>query len=114
MTGKRERSEDVYGMVPQRLRDMVKAGLPASQCPVVELSHSSVARLETRRHRESWVKVSLMVRLARWTMPNEGIEGHEWGTYVALARFSGAEHGRAYKSRDSRSRSSRITQMGGL
>ena len=45
MTGKREMSEDVYGMVLQRLRDMVKAGLPESQCPVVELSHSSVARL---------------------------------------------------------------------
>ncbi len=25
MVGKREMSEDVYGMVPQRLRDMVKA-----------------------------------------------------------------------------------------
>jgi hypothetical protein len=32
-------------------------------------------------------------------MPSEGIEGHEWGTYVALARSSGAEHGRAYKTR---------------
>jgi hypothetical protein len=36
MTGKREMSEDVYGMVLQRLRDMVKAELPESQCPVVE------------------------------------------------------------------------------
>ena len=37
MAGKREMSEDVYGMVLQRLHDMVKAGLPESQCPVVEL-----------------------------------------------------------------------------
>ena len=50
--GKREMSEDVYGMVLQRLRDMVKAGLPEPQCPVVQESHSSVARLYTRRHHE--------------------------------------------------------------
>jgi hypothetical protein len=36
MVGKREMSEDVYGMVPQRLCDMVKAELPEFQCPVVE------------------------------------------------------------------------------
>jgi hypothetical protein len=28
MDVKRDISEDVYGMVPQRLRDMAKAGLP--------------------------------------------------------------------------------------
>jgi hypothetical protein len=32
MDGKREWLEDVYGFVPQRLRDMAKAGLP----PAVE------------------------------------------------------------------------------
>ena len=37
MVGKREMSEDVYGMVPQRLRDTVRAGLPEPQCPAVEL-----------------------------------------------------------------------------
>ena len=37
MVGKREMSEDVYGMVLQRLRDRVRAGLPKPQCPVVEL-----------------------------------------------------------------------------
>ena len=52
MIGKREMSEDVYGMVLQRLCDMVKAGLPEPQCPVVEESHSSVARLYPRRHHE--------------------------------------------------------------
>ena len=36
MIGKREMSEDVYGLVLQRLRDMVKAGLPEPQSPVVE------------------------------------------------------------------------------
>jgi hypothetical protein len=37
MAGKREMSEDVYGMVLQRLRDMVRAELCEPQCPVVEL-----------------------------------------------------------------------------
>jgi hypothetical protein len=36
MVGKREMLEDVYGMVPQRLRDTVRAGLPKPQCPAVE------------------------------------------------------------------------------
>jgi len=36
MVGKRERSEDVYGMVLQRLHDRVRAALPEPQCPVVE------------------------------------------------------------------------------
>jgi hypothetical protein len=44
-------------------------------------------------------------------MRSERIEGHAWGTYVALARSSGAEYGRAYTSRDARSRSSRSTQL---
>ena len=33
---KRGVSEDVYGTAPQRLRARAKAGLPESQCPVVE------------------------------------------------------------------------------
>jgi hypothetical protein len=36
MVGKREMSEDVYGMVLQRLHDTVRAALPEPQCPVVE------------------------------------------------------------------------------
>jgi len=43
-------------------------------------------------------------------MRSERIEGHEWGTYVALARSSGAEHGIAYRSRGPWWRSSRSTQ----
>jgi hypothetical protein len=33
---KRGTAEDVYGVALQRLSDMAKAGLPESQCPVVE------------------------------------------------------------------------------
>jgi hypothetical protein len=36
MAGKREMLEDVYGMVLQRLGDMLKAGLCEPRCPVVE------------------------------------------------------------------------------
>ncbi len=36
LVGKREMSEDVYGMVLQRLRDRVRAGLCEPQCPAVE------------------------------------------------------------------------------
>ncbi len=36
MLGKREMFEDVYGIVPQHLSDMVKAGLLEPESPVVE------------------------------------------------------------------------------
>ena len=38
-------AEDVYAAALQRLSDRAKAGLPEPQCPGVEPSHSSVARL---------------------------------------------------------------------
>ena len=43
---KRETTQDVYAVVLQRLSDMVKAALPEPQRPGVEMSHSSVARLQ--------------------------------------------------------------------
>src|SRR5215471_18771277 len=76
-------------------------------------AHSSVSRLYTRRHRYAWNRVSSMPRFGRWTMRSERIQGHEWGTYVVRACSSGAEHGRAYKTRVSWSRSSRSTQLDG-
>ncbi len=80
LVGKREMPEDVYGMVLQRLHDMVRDELPEPQCPAVEPSHSSVARLYTRRHRYVWNQVSSIPRFDRWAMRSERIEGHEWGT----------------------------------
>ena len=47
MLRKRGMTEDVYGMALQRLSDTAKAALPEPQCPGVEPSHSSVARLYT-------------------------------------------------------------------
>jgi hypothetical protein len=46
-----------------------------------------------------------VVRLARWAMRSERIEGHEWGAYVVLVRSSVTEHGMAYGPRGLRSRS---------
>lgn len=47
MIVKREITEDVYVIVLQRLNDKAKARLPEFQSPAVELSHPSVARLNT-------------------------------------------------------------------
>jgi hypothetical protein len=50
-------TEDVDGMALQRLSDTAKAALPEPQCPGVEPSHSSVARLYADAidsHRLSW------------------------------------------------------------
>jgi hypothetical protein len=88
MVGKRGVAEDVYGMALQRLHDRVRAALPEPQCPVVEV-HTRRHHVYRRRHREPWVHVSPVVRLARWTMRSERIEGHEWGTYVVLETFLG-------------------------
>src|SRR5215470_3710036 len=49
---------------------------------------------------------------ARWPMPSEGIEGDEWGAYVALARFAVTEHGMACRTRVPRSRSANSTRGG--
>jgi hypothetical protein len=47
MSVKRRTAEDVYAGALQRLSDMAKAILPEPQCPVAEVSRSSVARLYT-------------------------------------------------------------------
>jgi hypothetical protein len=98
MLVKREISEGVYGMVLQRLRDKAKGEFPESQCPVVE-PHTRRDHACYRRHREPSVRLSPVVRLARWTMRSERIQGHEWGAYVVLGRSAVTEHGMAYGPR---------------
>ena len=75
---KREISEDRYGMVLQRLRDKAKA-----DClnPNVQWWNRTLVGItsETRRHREPSDRLSPVVRLARWTMRSERIQGHVWG-----------------------------------
>jgi len=50
MDGKRELLEDVYGFVPQRLRDMAKAGMPES-CATSPIAGFSSQRREVRKNR---------------------------------------------------------------
>src|SRR6266446_4445104 len=45
-------------------------------------------------------------------MRNERIQGHEWGTYVALVRSFVTEHGMAYGARALGSRSAHSTRGG--
>jgi len=45
MVGKREMSEDVYGMVLQRLRDTVRAGLPKPFEMSIEIRAQVAGRL---------------------------------------------------------------------
>jgi hypothetical protein len=104
MLVKREVSEGVYDMVLQRLRDTAKGEFPESQCPGVE-PHPRRYHACYRRHREPSVRLSPVGRLARWTMRNECIQGHEWGAYVVLGRSAVTEHGMAYSPRGLGSRS---------
>jgi len=101
---KQEISEGVYGMVLQRLHDKAKGEFPESYCPAVQ-PHTRRDHVCYRRHREPPVRLSPAVRLARWAMRNERIEGQEWGAYVVLVRSSVTEHGMAYGPRGLRSRS---------
>jgi hypothetical protein len=75
-------------------------------------AHSLVARLYTQRHGEPRIRLLFVVRPALWTMRSERIEGHEWGTYVALGRSSVTEHGMAYGARARGSRSANSTRGG--
>ena len=50
MVGKREMSEDVYGMVLQRLRDRVRAALP-KPCATSPRAGFSSQRREVRKNR---------------------------------------------------------------
>ncbi len=96
---KREADEGVYSVVLQRLSDMVKTGLFEPQCPVVESAHPSVARLHTDEAGSYGIRFSSVVRLGRQTANSEFAQGHEWGTYVALARSLVTEHEIAYGAR---------------
>jgi len=84
MLRKRGVTEDVYGTALQRLSARAKAGLPEPQCPGGGTRTPVGSTSVRRRHREPQVNVSLEVRLARWAMASEAIQGHEYGAYVAL------------------------------
>jgi hypothetical protein len=65
MDVKREISEDVYGIDPQRLHDMAKAILPEPQSPMVER--------HTRRYHVCRPDATGMLGL--WFLPNHALAG---------------------------------------
>ena len=79
-------AEDGYALALQRLNAMAKAALPEPQSPGVE-PHTRREPIWYRRPSEPQVRVVLVVRPADGPMPSEGIQGHEWGTYVAFDTF---------------------------
>ena len=109
MSVKRGSAEDVYALALQRLNARAKAELPEPQSPGAE-PHARRDHICDRRPRELRVILSLVVRPSHGPMPNEGIEGDEWGAYGVLGRSSVMEHGMAYRTRVPRSRSSHSTQ----
>ena len=53
----------------------------------MEAAHSSVARLYSDAIVSHGYRFRSWYTLHDGAMPSEGIEGHEWGTYVALDTF---------------------------
>ena len=105
MVGKREMSEDVYGFVLQCLRDRVKAGLPESQCPVVE-PHSSVTRLESDASASHGFEFCSWYALRNGRCVANAFKGMSGAPTSRSKRFSVTEHGIAYGPRGLGSRSS--------
>ena len=76
----------VWGGVSGDPRDMAKARLPESQCP------EGASRTPAGKTPETGAAPCIRVQRyrvqppERGTMPNEGIQGHEWDAYVTLSR----------------------------
>ncbi len=110
---KRGAAEDVYAVALQRLRDTVRAGLPKSQSPGVEYSHSSVARLYADARDSPRFTFRRGYALITGRCPMRVFKGMSGGPTSRSTRSSVPEHGRAYQTRVSGSRSSRSTQREG-
>jgi hypothetical protein len=102
---KRGVTEDVYGAALQRLSDKAKAGLPEPQCPGMECSHPSVARLhaDARESLRITSRRGYALLTGRWLMkPFKGMSAEP----TSLSRRSlVTEHGMAYSPRGPGSRS---------
>ena len=102
---KRGVTEDVYAAALQRLSDRAKAGLPEPQCPGVERSHPSVARLYTDARDSSRSQFLLAHALVtgRWLV--KLLKGMSTEPTSLSIRSAMTEHGMAYSPRGPRSRS---------
>jgi hypothetical protein len=105
MLRKRGVTEDVYGTALQRLSDRAKAGLPEPQCPGVERSHSSVARLyaDARENHRLTFRRWYALLVGRWLVkPFKGMSAEPTSLSI---RSLVTEHGMAYRPRGLGSRS---------
>src|SRR3954462_12014722 len=88
MPEKRGTLEGAEGAVPRDPRDRAKAGLPESQSPAVQPSHSLLQRLERSATRGRSYSFRDRPPPTGGAMKNDFIEGDERGVYVALDTFS--------------------------
>jgi hypothetical protein len=102
---KRGGAEDVYGMALQRLRDRVRAGLPKSQSPGVEYSHSPVARLSADARESPRLAFRRGYALLTGRCPMRAFKGMSGGPTSRSLRLAVTEHGMAYGARALGSRS---------
>jgi hypothetical protein len=93
MPEKRWPRPDARSGAPFDPRDMVKAGLPASQSPADENSHPSETVSETDAMSCAGIFLWSAQPPGYGAMSSEGIQGDEWGTYVALVRTTGTNAG---------------------
>ena len=92
MVEKCEVGERARPVVMRDPRNMVKAGLPEPQTPVMEphiLRHGTYGRCQRART----VRLSPSELFSRWTTTSEVVQGVEQGTYVALGRSIRANTG---------------------
>jgi hypothetical protein len=81
---KRGGAEDVYASAPQRLSDRAKAGLPEPQCPGMECSHPSVARLyaDARESPKLTSRLGYALLAGRWLVkPFKGMSAEPTSLY---------------------------------
>jgi len=83
MPVKRERTEDVYGLVLQDPRDTVKAKLPEPQSPAMQAYILRLPRLK-RSHHDRATKSSSPEASAWWAVRNDRTQGDGRGTYIVL------------------------------
>jgi hypothetical protein len=88
MPEKRETPEDAESAVLQDRRDKAKAGLPESQSPAVQLSHSLLQRLQRCATRGRPFNFRRPPPPTSKAMGNEPIEGDEWDAYITVDTFN--------------------------
>ena len=112
MPGKQRSCPGARGEALRGPCDMAKARLPKPQSPDDATEHPPEIAPVTGAAACTSLVSGLVQPLGRKAMPNEGIEGDEWGAYVTLGRTKKDERGDAYGARAPRQRSARSSREG--